>query len=147
RSLFYRVYTVLFLFMLLLPLLSTLFPYTTLFRSFYWLEEEGFNPLNQLDIVNGLRSEENRIGEIVQVTINNINANSKYLYTPYNLHSTKKEFDDVKTFDDSMLQSTRLFGNRLYSFDVTSDLVTRYPALATSIYSNHEDKDKADYLN
>src|SRR5699024_12686927 len=83
RSLFYRVYTVLFLFMLLLPLLSTLFPYTTLFRSFYWLEEEGFNPLNQLDIVNGLRSEENRIGEIVQVTINNINANSKYLYTPY----------------------------------------------------------------
>jgi len=114
---------------------------------FYWLEEEGFNPLNQLDIVNGLRSEENRIGEIVQVTINNINANSKYLYTPYNLHSTKKEFDDVKTFDDSMLQSTRLFGNRLYSFDVTSDLVTRYPALATSIYSNQEDKDKADYLN
>src|SRR5699024_7527949 len=60
---------------------------------FYWLEEEGFNPLNQLDIVNELRSEENRIGEIVQVTINNINANSKYLYTPYNLRSTKIEFD------------------------------------------------------
>src|SRR5699024_11337939 len=97
-----------------------------------WLNRKNFNPLQQLSIVNDLKLNDDPIGEKGQVTINNVNANSKYLYTPYGLSSSSSDFKDINTYDDSMFISTNVTGNRLYSYEVNTNLVTKYPSLARS---------------
>lgn len=113
---------------------------------FYWLNRKNFNPLQQLSIVNDLKLNGDPIGEKGQVTINNVNANSKYLYTPYGLSSSSSDFKDINTYDDSMFISTNVTGNRLYSYEVNTNLVTKYPSLAKNLYAEKESEEAEDYL-
>lgn len=113
---------------------------------FYWLNEEGFNSLNQLSILNDLKLGDETIGEKIKVNINNINANSKFLYTPYELSTNPNNFNNVNKYDDSMLMSTNYFGHRLYSYEINSNLVTQYPTLANKIYTAKEDTIVESYL-
>lgn len=113
---------------------------------FYWLNRKNFNPLQQLSIVNDLKLSDDHIGEKGKVTINNVNANSKYLYTPYELSSITSDFKDTNTYDDSMFISSNVLGERLYSYDINTELVTKYPSLANKLYAEKETEEAEDYL-
>lgn len=113
---------------------------------FYWLNDEGFNPLNQLSYVNELYDEANKIGETVHVTINNLNANSKYLFIPYELSSNVTDFENVKKNNDRLLKSKSFRGSRIYSYEINTDLVTKYPTLANNLYSSNSDDRIKSYL-
>lgn len=113
---------------------------------FHWLNDEGFNPLNQLSYVNELYDEANKIGETVHVTINNLNANSKYLFIPYELSSNVTDFENVKKNNDRLLKSKSFRGSRIYSYEINTDLVTKYPTLANNLYSSNSDDRIKSYL-
>lgn len=119
--------------------------YYTNHGLFYWLHDEGFYAFNQLHNIRNIL-ELDQVGETVQMTINNKNANSKYIYTPYELssHYTNTE---VKPYSDSMLHSTKWFGDRLYSYEVNSDLVSTYPTLASELYERRDDDKLKKYFN
>lgn len=99
---------------------------------FYWLHEEGFSPFRQLSILSELASDEE--DETVRVTIHNKNANSKYVYTPYELYSYVEGVDGAKAIGGSTLTSEAFFGDRLYSYEVKENLVKEYPRLANQAY-------------
>src|SRR5699024_9832883 len=95
---------------------------------YYWLNKEGLNPLNQLSMINSMNEEDEKIGEKINVTINNINGNSKYLYTPYELSSDVEKFEKVQLSDYSMISSNQFFGNRIYQYEINSELIVKYPS-------------------
>jgi len=111
---------------------------------FYWLEKSGFRANNQLSIVNQMVNQEE---ETVNITINNVNANSQYVYTPYELKTDPSQLEDVKTFDEGgAIVSRSLFGSRLYSYQSSSNLVTKYPSLANGIYAIEKDGQEESYF-
>ncbi len=120
--------------------------YNDSYGLFYWLRESQFNALNQLSDVEQLASDRVKREEKLSITINNVNANSKYLYTPYELQTDPNRFDDVKTFDDSMIVSTSFFGNRLYDYQSSENLVKQYPALANDLYALKDRKQAESYF-
>lgn len=109
--------------------------YNDSYGLFYWLRKSEFNALNQLNSVNDLTTNSVNNEENINLTINNVNANSKYFYTPYELETNPESFKDVKTFDDSMIVSTAFFGNRLYEYQSSENIVKKYPTVANDLYS------------
>src|SRR5699024_5068444 len=114
---------------------------------FYSLNESGFTPLNQLSIVDEITDEGDNQTDSQQMSINNINAHSKYLYTPYEITDTFKEIDELHYFNESHLISKNFKGKRHYSFNVSKDLVTHYPAIANRLYENKNQDGVKSYLN
>ncbi|MBD3107393.1 hypothetical protein IEO70_03365 [Bacillus sp. AGMB 02131] len=110
---------------------------------FYWLEKSGFRANNQLSIVNQMV---NREEETVNITINNVNANSRYVYTPYELKTNPSQLDEIKTFDEGAIVSKSLFGTRLYSYQSSANLVTKYPSLANEVYTLEKDGQEESYF-
>lgn len=113
---------------------------------YYWLNKEGLNPLNQLSMINSMNEEDEKIGEKINVTINNINGNSKYLYTPYELSSDVEKFEKVQLSDYSMISSNQFFGNRIYQYEINSELIVKYPSLANTIYKQRTNEKIENYL-
>lgn len=110
---------------------------------FYWLGQSGFHANNQLSTVNQMV---NREEETVNITINNVNANSQYVYTPYELKTNPSQLEDVKTFDEGAIASKSLFGSRLYSYQSSTNLVTKYPSLANEVYALEKDGREESYF-
>src|SRR5699024_46658 len=81
-----------------------------------------------------------------QMSINNVNAYSKYLYTPYEIDDSLTEIEDLHYFKESHLISKEFKGKREYSFNVNEDLVTRYPAMANRLYRSKNDAIVNTYL-
>ena len=106
---------------------------------FYWLNKSHFHALNQLNTVSDMTTVASKEDQNIHITIHNVNANSKYLYVPYELATRKDQFDKVKTFADSKVMSTAFFGERFYKYQSKVNLVTKYPALASQLYEakNH----------
>ncbi|MEI3611575.1 transglutaminase-like domain-containing protein [Pseudogracilibacillus sp. SO30301A] len=104
---------------------------------YYWLNKEGFNPLSQLSTINSMNEENKKIGEKVNVTINNLNGHSKFLYTPYELSSDAEQFENVRLSDYSMISSSQFFGDRSYRYEINSELLVKYPSLANVIYQQN----------
>ncbi|WP_394926151.1 DUF3488 and transglutaminase-like domain-containing protein [uncultured Robinsoniella sp.] len=100
---------------------------------FYWLHETNFNGLNQLSLVNQLENG-NTGNETVDITIQNVNANSKYLYTPYELKEDPGTIEGSHSLGDVSLKAEGVFGNRLYHYTSNSNLVKHYPKLAAGFY-------------
>ncbi len=113
---------------------------------FYSLEETGFLPLTQLSLVDELTQKETSETAPLQMTINNINAYSKYLYTPYEINDSLMDLTDLHYFRENQLISTELKGKRQYSYQVSEDLVTRYPAIANRLYKSKDKKLVKTYL-
>lgn len=111
---------------------------------FYWLHETNFNGLNQLSLVNQLENGKTD-DETVEITVQNVNANSKYIYTPYELKSDPGKIDGGKNMGDVSLKSKGLFGNRLYHYTANSNLVKRYPTLASEFYEIRNSDTAAEY--
>lgn len=111
---------------------------------FYWLHETNFNGLNQLSLVNQLENGKTD-DETVEITVQNVNANSKYIYTPYELKADPGKIDGSKNLGDVSLKSQGLFGNRLYHYTANSNLVKRYPTLASKFYEIRNSDTAAEY--
>ena len=66
---------------------------------FYWLHRTDFNGLTQMATLYGLENPDKK-EESVQVTVQNVNGNSKYLYTPYELMTEPQSLEDERNVGD-----------------------------------------------
>lgn len=78
---------------------------------------------------------------ISNMTVQNINASSRYFYTPYELVELKA--DSLKTAEYEILESTKLFGERTYQLSYMENTINNYPKIAKSLYALKD----APYLN
>lgn len=116
------------------------------YNLFYWLNEDNFHPLNQLSLVNELTEDEHLLSKTT-MTINNVKANSKYLYTPYELITNVEEFEKVDSSSNQTITSSKFFGDRLYQFESYENLVTHYPTLANELYDTLKTDEEIAYKN
>ncbi len=114
---------------------------------FYSLNESGFRPLTQLSLVDEITRKKDDNPSTHQMSINNLNTHSKYLYTPYEIDDSLTEIEDLHYFNESHLISKEFKGKRQYSFNVSEDLVTRYPAIANRLYKNKDKEVVKTYLD
>lgn len=112
---------------------------------YYWLNKEAFHPVNQLSTVNELMDDKKLLNE-TKVSVHNIGANSKYLYTPYELMTEIDDFEKINDATNETVISKRFFGERTYQFKTYENLISHYPTLANFLYDTKEDKDKEAYL-
>lgn len=112
---------------------------------FYWLDQSNFSSLNQLQSVARLHGDENV--ENVQIAIQNLNANRKYLYIPYELATPVSQMNDVEQVQDYKVQSTKFFGEDFYKYEATTNLVQKYPTLANDVYTLKKQGEQQDYFN
>lgn len=115
------------------------------YNLFYWLNYEGFHPLNQLSLVSDINDDE--ANDVIQMKVNNLNASSNYIYTPYELLTPIDEMMGTSPVEGSMLKADSFFGERFYSFEARKNLVSQYPALANQIYRFKESGREEQYLN
>lgn len=113
---------------------------------FYSLNKEGFNVYNQLHKLFNVINDSNNQAELTRVTVNNINANSKYIYYPYELETDLTSLDKVQTFADSKVIGSSLSGKRDYQYNVTPNLIPRYPELASKLYDLEKESGVESYL-
>lgn len=106
---------------------------------FYWLHETGFDGLTQLASIYRLENPGSE-DENVQVTVQNVNANSKYLYVPYELETGPSSLEDVRSVGDERLESEKLMGSRVYSYQTAGNLVKQYPQIASKFYQDKEEE-------
>ncbi len=114
--------------------------------TFYWLNQEDFHALNQLSTINEL-VEQNELMEKTRITVHNLNGNSKYIYTPYELITNPEELQSAKLLSDNMIQANNFFGDRIYTYDAYKNLVKHYPTLANELYRLSNAEKSTSYLN
>src|SRR5690625_3740606 len=114
------------------------------YNLFYWLHKEGVTPLSQLSLVNELGG--NKAEKTNEVTINNINANSKYIYTPYEFNDNFENDSHIRYFKENHFQSIQFFGQRNYTYEASSNLVKHYPAIANRLYQSNENEEVKQYI-
>lgn len=113
---------------------------------FYWLNEKHFNVYNQLHHLFALTNESEAAENVANITIHNVNANSKYVYYPYELRTNPHEIEGVEMFADSHLLGESFLGERNYRYAITPRLVPRYPELANHLYALEDEEKVQDYL-
>lgn len=113
---------------------------------FYWLNKSEFSGFSQLSTVNNLVKGSKNKDEKTNITINNINANSKYLYMPYEADIELDSFKNIKTFADSKVMSTSFSGNRFYKYKANTNLVKKYPEIASNLYDLKNKPEVKEYL-
>src|SRR5690625_2287097 len=113
---------------------------------FYWLNEEAFHPLNQLSTVNRLMHDETHLN-VTTMTVHNVQANSNYLYTPYELITNIHDFTNTKQSMHQTIVSDKFFGERTYQFQTYENLVSHYPTLANFLYDTEKNNEKEQYID
>lgn len=111
---------------------------------FYWLHRTDFNGLTQMATLYGLENPDKK-EESVQVTVQNVNGNSKYLYTPYELMTEPQSLEDVRNVGDERLQSEKFMGSRVYTYQAAGNLVKQYPQIASGFYSEKDSEEFKTY--
>ncbi|HMM06507.1 MAG TPA: transglutaminase-like domain-containing protein [Clostridiales bacterium] len=95
---------------------------------FYWLHQSDFYGQSQLALVASLTDPN---VEETEISIENIGANSQYIYVPYELvinDEDRELFDAAKIGDESVL-AKGFFGQRAYSYTSLTNQVKRYHEL------------------
>lgn len=108
------------------------------------LHEKGFNALTQLPGIYRLEHPDTE-DEMVKVTVQNVNANSKYIYTPYELESNPEEMEQAAVIGDERIRSQGLFGNRLYQYETSFNMVRQYPQIAAEFYNRKGEEEFRNY--
>ncbi|MEI3608590.1 transglutaminase-like domain-containing protein [Pseudogracilibacillus sp. SO10305] len=117
--------------------------YDESFDMLFWLNEDGFHPLTQLHTISNMLVETD---EGNNVTVQNKHANSKYMYTPYEIKSAPKEiYDTLQELEQSFLTKS-FFGERNYTYHASDVSLTKYPSLANSLYENRDMEEVQNYL-
>lgn len=111
---------------------------------FYWLEENDFSPLTQLSTIHGLTNGKDDL--LNEVMINNVHENSKYMYTPYELHSIHNLTNISELHLESNVISTKFLGERFYKYKTDINLTTKYPSLANELYKRKDDANLKSYF-
>lgn len=106
---------------------------------FYWLYQQGFQPLNQLGLVNNFMADDDQLNQTT-MKVHNVGASSQYLYAPYGLVTDIQEMGGVRTAFHDTVQSRKLFGERVYQFDLTENAIVNYPQLANATYAADNDE-------
>lgn len=103
---------------------------------FYWLHQSEFYGLGQLSLLNRLAGED---GQKSRVTVQNLHADSRYLYLPYEVNTPLEEFEKASSLGDESVSSRGLRGTRVYQFTMDKNLIKEYPDLAAAFYEGSED--------
>lgn len=107
------------------------------------LENKGFIPVTQLNnVVNKVDLSDNSLSK---VKIQNMNANSKYIYAPYELASVPNEAATHK--DSTTVATSSLFGERQYQYEIMSTNVAKYPQIANALYTLKTQDTLHDYIS
>ena len=107
------------------------------------LLNKGFIPVTQLhNVVNKVQLPDNSQSK---VKIHNINANSQYIYTPYELASVPNETATHK--DSTSVVTSSLFGERQYQYEIMSTHVAKYPQIANALYTLKSQDSLHDYTS
>ena len=81
---------------------------------FYWLHQDGFYGETQLSRARALADDDALSDKVSEVDIKNEKADSRYLYTPYEITELPAGYRKETQFADSILKAKRLFGARNY---------------------------------
>ena len=101
---------------------------------FYWLHQEGFDSSAQLDTARQLVSDPDLSDQDITVAVKNNNADSEYLYVPYELKKDSWGSKKLKHNADESLESAGFFGIRDYGFHTTGNLVIDFAKLAAETF-------------
>lgn len=111
---------------------------------FYWLHQDDF--YGQSQIASALKcSKENTVSDLNNVSVKNIGANSKYIYTPYEIDGNNL-FDKNKIGDINTL-SQGFFGSRYYTYSIINEENSSFKNLERLLYDEENaGEDKQTYL-
>lgn len=112
---------------------------------FYWLHKKEFYGQTQLSLLSSLLEKTETDNNII---VNNISANPKYIYAPYEISAGESLLPKEKIGDVSLFQNS-LFGNKNYSYTASENQVKQYTTLAAGLYEKEKEKDSKlnKYLN
>ena len=112
---------------------------------FYWLHKDGFYGNAQLDTVRGLIQDDHIPDQDQSMQITNQNADSEYLYMPYEMKANSWNDSHICDNSDETLQSTGLFGSRSYECHTNGTLTQYFPELAAETYLYFQEKKDSEY--
>lgn len=116
---------------------------------FYWLHEEGF--YGQTQIANLVQSVDSSItnDKHNQISIRNIGANSKYIYSPYELVDGGSISLPEDNIGDENILANGFKGNRYYKYTALLNQVKSYTTLSQKLNSQlrSNEKDIESYIN
>lgn len=72
--------------------------------------------------------------KISGISIENVKADSEYLYTPYEMAELPSGYEGETSLTDSMLEAKGFFGQKNYSFQTNKNLVKDFTVLGARIY-------------
>lgn len=101
---------------------------------FYWLHQGGFYGETQLARARDLIGDDAAFGQAVSLTVRNERADSRYLYTPYELSAVPDGYDGETPFTDSTLKAKGLLGQRDYTVTTDGNLVGDFTVLGAKVY-------------
>ena len=101
---------------------------------FYWLHQDGFYGETQLNQARSLVEDEKLVNQISDISIKNVKADSRYLYTPYEMAEIPAGYEGETPLTDSSLKAKGIFGQRNYSFRTNGNLVQDFTVLGARIY-------------
>lgn len=101
---------------------------------FYWLHQSGFYGETQLAQARKLVEDDTFSSQVSKLTVENRKADSRYLYTPYELTEIPEEYAGETALTDSTLKAKGLLGQRDYSIWTNGNLVKNFTALGARIY-------------
>ena len=101
---------------------------------FYWLHQDGFYGETQLNQARSLVEDDTLSDKISGISIENVKADSEYLYTPYEMAELPSGYEGETSLTDSMLKAKGFFGQKNYSFQTNKNLVKDFTVLGARIY-------------
>lgn len=119
---------------------------------FYWLNEWGVSGNTQLSALRENLQDRRLASDETSITIENVNADSEYLYIPYELKSyDAAEAEHTSSalwkngYGENAVHSGGLFGKRNYSYTSVQNLVKDFPQAAAQSYLYRRKNPQAQY--
>lgn len=112
---------------------------------FYWLHQDGFYGGTQLSEVRNMIQDDTLSSETGTMQITNNRADSRYLYTPYEMTELPDGYTGETALTDSTLALGGLFGNRKYSLQTMGNLVKDFTALGAESYQILAEGEQQEY--
>ena len=106
-----------------------------------WLKKKKFSSTYQYNLYQKLSKNDD---QKQNVTINNVAANKKYLYTPYSINQSDVTSSNIQK--DLNLQSIALFGSKSYSYQETSS-TSPSELMVGSDWLNNPNASQKEYLD
>ena len=101
---------------------------------FYWLHQDGFYGQTQIAVIRNVVEDDSLSKESGSIRIQNQNADSRYLYTPYEMAELPEGYTGETSLTDSTLRSGGLFGKRDYTLKSMGNLVKDFTTLGAEGY-------------